>query len=659
MIRALYAGVAGLSNHQVKMDVIGNNIANANTYGFKQSRVTFAETLSQRESAAFAPHGRFGGVNPMEVGLGMRVASIDKNFNQGNLLATGITTDLAIQGEGFFVLTDGLKNYYSRAGGFQIDAQGNLVAQGGTYFIQGKMADENGVIASGTSIENLILPFGQKEPANATTTVDYFCNLNADSDPLQQTWASATGYQSFAAISSNLELSAANTLTVEDGVNDEFVIDIGDGTTYTVDLLFGASPPPSTTYSSNANLEDDLNLALAAAGLGGALEADINDETGYIRFMTQTGDDKTLTMTEGNGLLAELGITSSATASSEVTNSTLLNDMFIDGDQNALLTGNTVIFTGSEPDGTIVNGTFTYAEGDTVDELLAAINATYAGATATLGLNGKIILTDNFAGESSTTLNLNAGNNTIFQTSEFSELTEGRNAGSHSTSINVYDSLGNAHIVEVLFTKTSEENSWSWETIVDNGLITPTNGASGAITFNNDGSLASFSGGPLMFNPDGANTMTIALNPGNPGSFGGITQFDSPSTTIAVSQDGYAMGNLENIAIGIDGIISGNFSNGVIKTLGQIAIADFTNPAGLDNAGNNFYTESANSGDAVIGLAQTNFNSSINSGYLEMSNVDLTREFTELIVAQRGFQANARVIQTSDMILTEINSLKR
>ena len=119
------------------------------------------------------------------------------------------------------------------------------------------------------------------------------------------------------------------------------------------------------------------------------------------------------------------------------------------------------------------------------------------------------------------------------------------------------------------------------------------------------------------------------------------------------------MGNLENISIGTDGIISGNFSNGVVKTLGQIALADFTNSAGLNRIGNNFYTESANSGNAVIGSAQTNFNSTINSGYLEMSNVDLTREFTELIVAQRGFQASARVIQTADMVLSEINGLKR
>jgi flagellar hook protein FlgE len=211
----------------------------------------------------------------------------------------------------------------------------------------------------------------------------------------------------------------------------------------------------------------------------------------------------------------------------------------------------------------------------------------------------------------------------------------------------------------MIFTKAEEQNTWDWEIKIDGGLITPSSGANGVITFNNDGSLASFSGGPLVFTPPGASTMTIALDPGNPGSFNGITQFNSPSTTIAISQDGYGMGNLENVSIGPDGSISGAFSNGVVKTLGQIVIANFTNPGGLIKSGNNLYDESPNSGNAVVGLAQTNFNSSINSGYLEMSNVDLTMEFTEMIVAQRGFQANARVIQTADMMLAEINGLKR
>jgi flagellar hook protein FlgE len=341
-----------------------------------------------------------------------------------------------------------------------------------------------------------------------------------------------------------------------------------------------------------------------------------------------------------------------------VTTATLLNDLYMNDTDTDLVAGDNVDITGSEPDGTQVNSSYTYAEGDTVGDLLSTINNIYAGATATIDSSGRIVLTDNFAGDSDAIINLNASSGVNFPTPGFTTTVEGRDPGTHSTSINVYDSLGAAHTVEMIFTKAEETNTWNWEIVIDGGLITPTSGGSGTISFNNDGSLASFNGGPLVV-ATGANAMTINLDPGSPGSFSGITQFDSPSTTIAISQDGYQMGNLENVSIGPDGMISGAFSNGVVRTLGQLVIADFTNPTGLEKMGNNLFAESPNSGNAVIGLAQTNFNSTINAGYLEMSNVDLTSEFTEMIVAQRGFQANARVIQTADLILSEINGLKR
>jgi flagellar hook protein FlgE len=649
MIRSLYAGVSGLNNHQVKLDVIGNNIANVNTYGFKGARVTFAETLAQQESAPYAPHGRFGGINPMEVGLGVKVSSIDNDFSQGNLLSTGIATDLAIQGEGFFVVTDGMRRFYTRAGGFQIDSNGNLVAQGGQFFLQGKMADEDGNIASGTSIENVSLPFGQKEPAKASTSITYFCNLNADSDALQEIHTSDSGYSTFASINSS---AAINNLTVSSGVNDTIQIGLdGDSpVTLTID---------SGIYADAEALKDAINTAIGNSSLGGGITAFVDSESGLIRFRTVAiGEGHSLSISGGT-MLADLGITAGATGNSTVTSSTLVNDLFLGDSETEMVTGDTIDITGSEPDGTPVSSLYTYSEGDTFGDLLAAINEAYAGATATIGSEGKIVLTDNFSGESSTVINLNASSGVNFLTPGFSTTLEGRDAGTHSTSINVYDSLGSAHTVEMIFTKAPEANTWNWETIIDGGLITPSSGSSGTVSFNNDGSLASFNGGPLIFTPPGGDAMSINLNPGNPGSFNGITQFDSPSTTIAISQDGYQMGNLENISIGPDGMISGSFSNGVVRTLGQLVLADFTNPTGLVKMGNNFFAESPNSGSAVIGLAQTNFNSSINAGYLEMSNVDLTREFTEMIVAQRGFQANARVIQTADMVLSEINTLKR
>ena len=655
MIRALYAGVTGLNNHQIKLDVIGNNIANVNTYGFKGARVTFAEALAQQEGPPFAPHGTFGGINPMQVGLGMKVSSIDNNFAQGNLLSTGISTDLAIQGDGFFVVSDGLRSFYTRAGAFQIDANGSLVAQGGQFFIQGKMADANGNIGSGTNIENITMPFGEKEPAMPTTQVDYFCNLNADSNALQKIHTTDEAYVTFASVDSTTALTYPYTVTA--GSNDQLEISLNGGNVVTITVA-------AADYDGADALAGAINDAIGDTELGGGVSAFVNSESGLIRFRTvELGEGHSLTISGGNTLLTDLGIAAGSTATSDVTEDTLLNDLYFPlttgYNDNELSAGDTVDITGSEPDGTTVNASYTYAEGDTLADLLSSINSVYSGATATLGDDGNLVVTDNYAGTSSTVVNLNAGSGVNFLTPGFDVTQDGRDAGTHSTSINVYDSMGSSHLVEMIYTKSSTANTWNWEVVVDNGLITPTSGDSGTITFNNDGSLATFNGGPLIFTPSGANAMSIDLLPGTPGSFDGITQFNSPSTTIAIDQDGYPMGNLDSISIGPDGLISGAYSNGVVRTLGQLVIADFTNTGGLTKVGNNMYTESANSGNAVIGLAQTNFNSSINSGYLEMSNVDLTREFTELIVAQRGFQANARVIQTADMVLSEINGLKR
>jgi flagellar hook protein FlgE len=374
---------------------------------------------------------------------------------------------------------------------------------------------------------------------------------------------------------------------------------------------------------------------------------------------TSTGADVTLALyDEGEAFLSNLSITSGAQGTGVATTSTLINDLA--EVTSPLVVGDTISISGTNPDGSTVSATYTYADEDTVQELLDAINVAFTGATATLNDDGKIVLTDNIPGESTSSITLNmAQTQGTFILPTFSNTVAGQDYSSHSTSIDVYDSLGNSHTVEMVFTKAAEENEWNWTINVDGGLITPSSGDSGTIGFNSDGSLAFFTGGPLVFTPTGAGTMSITLNPGTPGTFNGITQFNSPSTTIALDQDGYPMGELQGISIEVNGVISGTFSNGAIKTLGQIAIADFNNSTGLSKVGNNLFSESANSGSAVLGWAQTNFNTAVNSGYLEMSNVDLSKEFTELIVAQRGFQANARVIQTADMILAEINGLKR
>ena len=181
MMRSLYSGVSGMQNHQTRLDVIGNNVANVNTTGFKRGRVNFQDMISQQLSGAASPTNEIGGVNPKEVGLGVMTASIDTIFTQGNLQSTGVSTDVAIQGNGFFVLKNGEESFYTRAGSFGLDSEGSLVNPANGMRVQGWMARElNGemVLQTAGSTEDLIIPVGQKDPAKATENVNFACNLN-------------------------------------------------------------------------------------------------------------------------------------------------------------------------------------------------------------------------------------------------------------------------------------------------------------------------------------------------------------------------------------------------------------------------------------------------------------------------------------------------
>jgi flagellar hook protein FlgE len=144
MLRSLFFGVSGLKNQQAYMDVIANNISNVIRWGYKSGRITFTDTLSDTLSDARGSLGNFGGVNPIQIGLGSRISSIDTDFTGGDLESTGLSTDLGLSGDGFFVVSDGSKNYYTRAGAFEIDSSGKIIAQGGTMYLQGRMADEDG-----------------------------------------------------------------------------------------------------------------------------------------------------------------------------------------------------------------------------------------------------------------------------------------------------------------------------------------------------------------------------------------------------------------------------------------------------------------------------------------------------------------------------------
>lgn len=415
MMRALFAAVSGLRNHQARMDVIGNNIANVNTVGFKSSRVTFKEAFVQLLAGASRPTGTLGGVNPIEIGTGMNIGSIDRQFTQGSLETTGQPLDLAIQGRDMFVLSDGKGTAFTRAGNFQIDATGKLVAPASGMVVQGVVADASGNISTTSAVGDIVLNLGAKAPAQATTQI----------------------------------------------------------------------------------------------GLSGNLDA------------------------------------------------------------------NAVIGT------------------------------------------------------------------------------------THQMGITVFDSAGSPHDLQLTFTNTAP-GAWSWTASSTSATVGPA--GNGTVTFNPDGSLATFTypggGANMTVTPATGAPFNVTINPGTVNGINGLVGFANPSNAVVNSQNGFAAGDLVDISVDSHGVISGFFTNGITRSLAQVALAAFNNPAGLTASGDNVFTESANSGLPVIGFSGTTSSSSITPGALESSNVDISEEFTDMIVTQRGFQANARVITTADEMLNDIVNLR-
>ncbi|HQL03845.1 MAG TPA: flagellar hook protein FlgE [Treponemataceae bacterium] len=463
MMRSLYSGVSGMQNHQTRLDVIGNNVSNVNTTGFKRGRVNFQDMISQQLSGAAKPTTEIGGVNPKEVGLGVMTASIDTIFTQGNLQSTGVATDVAIQGNGFFVLKNGEESFYSRAGAFGLDSEGTLVNPANGFRVQGWMADElNGemVLNTASNPEDLIIPVGSKDPAKATTNVNFACNLNKN----------------------------------------------------TPEILEGASPADIArgTWATEFKVYDSFG----------------NDHNLAVSFARVPGNPNQWQAT-----------------------------VLVDPDQ-------------------------------------ADATQTRVGLGTTDGTENTFLV----------------------------------NFDNTGTLLSVTDSAGN---------NTNPEGEIILQT-----------------SFNVVGANPDEEGNPAR--------QTLNINLGTIGSQKNtVTQSASQSSTKAFYQDGYTMGYLDNFKIDSSGIITGVYSNGTNRTLGQIALATFTNQGGLEKAGDNTYVESNNSGLANIGTSGIAGKGSLLAGALEMSNVDLTEQMTDMIVTQRGFQASSKTIQTADTLLDTVMSLKR
>jgi flagellar hook protein FlgE len=665
MLKALQSGVSGLRNHQMKIDVLGNNIANVNTVGFKSGRIMFSEALNQTLKNA-TPGSGTGFINPVQVGLGMTTSSIENLFTQGGLENTGVITDLALEGEGFFMVNSGDSNLYTRSGNFFFNSDGKLVNTKGLAVQGWSLNGQSTVGGLGVgNTEDIVVDSGFVSPAQSTQNVHLNGNINAGNRTIAEIWQSPSAFAN-KAIAAGSAAAPVFPMTITAATNDELTINIQDNATSNIsgDLTLSAG-----AYADLDALVTELNAQIAATpNISTRVEAINNGGTLELHQLNGTSDTS-ITINDGaNTALATLGFTDGDSATAAVADATtaLNNLLGVSTFSGSLIAGDTIEISGTNPDGSVVTSTFTYGaanDGTTLGDLATVIESSFNGVTVSVD-TGSLVITDNIAGDSSTTVNLSngAGNTGALTFPGFTNTTPG-NTGTATTSVLVYDSLGASHNLIIEFTNTENANEWTWEGVTTgDGSIA--SGGTGRVTFDQNGNMTSFShdGGvsQLTLNPgNGAEQVDIILHAESSDEFSGLAQFDSASTLNVRDQDGKSTGSLIGITIDRQGIISGSFSNGDINSMAKIAIAQFPNNIGLSDLGDGLYATSIASGDPQILNPDGDATSSIVSGALEMSNVDLAEEFTELITAQRGFQANAKIITTADSILDEVIRLKR
>ena len=539
MMRSLFSGVSGLKNHQTRMDVIGNNISNVNTTGFKSGRVTFTDTLSQTLTGASKAAKGKGGTNPKQVGLGSVLGSIDTIFTNGSVQSTGKNTDLCLSGSGLFIVNDPSGTYYTRNGAFEFDEAGNYVLPGSGMFVKGWMA-KDGVLPESKSagnMANIVIPAGKAMAAKATTVTNYSNNLNASSPMIR-----------------------GMEITYEDGSSAKLVTD----KTTVVNI------PTDTTSAS-------VTVKLADGSLS------------LVPLTTANPGNYNLGGTLSGGTIVEIKYTTTAGVDTTVRD-------YVD-----------------------------------FDEELPAGSKKITAATLKLSDDTTQVVTS------------------------------GKYTADHSiplaTTVNVYDSLGVEHVVPINIEK-SDQNTWlaylAKTTLKEKGGDVKLEMEPVEIKFSEIGKFESGTGSlNLIYDASTAKAkkQDVTLN------FSSLSQF-SGSSTINVAADGNAAGNLSSVTIDSTGTITGTYTNGVVQAEAQVAVAQFYNPAGLTKTGNSLYQKSNNSGTATVSTA-ADLGVTITPSALEMSNVDVANEFSDMIITQRGFQSNSKIITVSDEMLETLINMKR
>lgn len=855
-MRSLWSGVSGLQAHQVAMDVEGNNISNVNTTGFKYSRADFGTMFSQTVKIATAPTDGRGGSNPLQIGLGVSVSSTTRIHSQGSVQTTDKNTDVAINGDGFFMVSDdgGLTNYLTRSGDFKLDAYGNFVNNAG-FVVQGWNINwDTQSIDSSRTPQNIFIDPGMHIPAAQSTEVAIKANLNSGlnigtaSRPLysldsvhgfnqktgetkdendtgttqfyttsknavevtekgvdagslfnangqglnlrdgQGIWVSyadakySTNQLGVNAFDPNLHqtqtaafwgngnqktrldivingvtiqndtigsideaIAYINTFTAPtdarqgtgvravknaDGSGIDFVNDNADGTTdnmKNINLVVNATNTAgeawTATWDAAANTfnqytpiqQNNASLWTATGGqagtvnnLTGGRSAQIITAHKYIYSSSpQTlppmynpdGGFAYIPGTQGGGGPTWNG-TDTATIGSQNYYNAVMNGSLLNTNIRTFHTTEDLreLLQRDARYGVDYDGSGTFAAADVNENVKVVVNSSGAFSltnvnensnSPTLVTGGQGVLT---FGPHNMNFNITAYTDergTVSTNDAFTKIFKGLDgsfpAGNQvkqsellklsafSAGLEIYDSLGSKHTLEVQFVKqsTTQDGGNEWQMIIrvpEPAEINttgegPNNIIVGTARFNNDGSLSNYNPRTINFSPNNgaAPNQQIKLSFGTSGSNDGLVSSNSASTLTGQATDGYTSGNLKPDAIRVDdkGNILGEFTNGKTFAVAKMAMASVANNSGLEEIGGNLFKVTANSGAIVVGEAGTGGRGEMKTSALEMSNVDLSRSLTELIIIQRGYQANSKTISTSDQMLQTLIQLKQ
>ena len=566
MSHSLYSGLSGLLANQTYLDVIGDNLANSQTVAFKSSRVNFSDILAQTLHGAQGPNGNWGGVNPVQVGRGTRVQTIDPNTTQGVIAATGRPFDLALEGSGFFVLSGGNGSVYTRAGNFGLDASGYVVHGGTGLRVQGTSGD-------------IQIDTQATLPPKASGSITLQGNLPAKvTGPLQEVVWSSNPFET----GNPAELLGRETgpFDLDDGSGDamQMTVRVDDDTvrTVTFDHSEFADPNAATIDEVVAVLQDAVT------------EADVVNDGGRLKFVSRrNGSVSSLAVEDvrGNASVV-LGLPGSDRGTSESATRSVDLSALVSNVEN-YKNGDAIRLEGTDSSGQSVSGTFVYGtDGTTLGDLADFANSLFQGAEVVVDDDGRIVATAKEAGEAHLSLSLEDGSasrgSTSFDEHAFETSVDGQGPDKVRSAIEVYDTQGRRHTLEAVFVRR-EGSTWDLQAALPDDDGTFSDATVNGISFGADGSIASIedSDTQLRVAFEGTGEQTLTLSLGEPGSFDGLTQFGDAETAYASSQDGFGAGDLLSVGVAEDGKVQGFYSNGQRVDMAELSLAFFSNPGAL------------------------------------------------------------------------------